>query len=323
MHQYTALTFFTMTDIPEHRHIWQILVPRLSFSYPYLLHGILSIAALHRHHCAIPEERPILINQAREHQQHALSMYIRHLQNLNERNCHAMFLYSVILGGICYAFIREGEIESRRENIIDMIIAAFNTLIGATVVAVQARHWLHQGDFKPLMMPLVPYDQCVARLAPLSKAAIENLLDSLPVFDAATQDAARSSTTEEDHVVYAAAVRALTVAFPHLDGSLSSMNDVVSWPVAAGTSYLALLKQRDPLALLILAYYGVALHYSNRVWFLQGLGSKLVHAVAEVVGEPWLQHIGWALRQVSSEVQDELAMSMQTNSTSITPASQG
>ena len=323
MHQYAALTCFTMSETPEHQHIWQILVTRLSFSHSYLLHGILSLAALHRHHGAKSEERLDLISQAREHQQNALSVYIQHLQNINEGNCHAMFIYSMILGGICYAFIREAEIGSQQENIIDTIIAAFNTLIGATVVAVQARHWLHQGEFKPLMTPMVPYDRCVARLSPSSKAAIDHLLDSLSAAGATTQDPLGPSTIAENHETYTVAIRALTVAFPQADGSLSSLSDVVSWPVVAGTAYLALLKQKDPSALLILAYYGVTLHYSNRLWFLQGLGARLVQAIAEKIGEPWLQHIEWAQQQVSFETQDDNVVQMGTNLTSNATRSQG
>ena len=225
-------------------------------------------------------------------------MYIQHLDDINEKNCHAMFIYSMILGGICFAFIRVPENESPEENIIDMVIAAFNTLMGATLVAIRGREWLHNGEFKPLLTPLATYDECIARLSASSRAAIGTLRLALPPLMSPG-----SSLSEEDHTAYDTAIQALAVAFPYADGRLSSLTDVMSWPVAAGSAYLELLKDRQDLALVILAYYGVALHYSNRVWFLQGIGAKLVNAIAEQVGEQWEPLIHWTKEQVSPDAQ--------------------
>ena len=307
MHYYTALTSLSMTENLAHRHIWQLIIPPLAFSHSYLLHGILSLSALHRYYDAKPEERRALINMAREHQQAALSVYIGHLQNINENNCHAMFAYSIILGGICYSFIRERQGGPEQDDIVEMIVAAFDTLIGATAVAVHAREWLHSGQLKPLMTPLISYDECLTRLAPASRNVIDFLLHSLPAVGTVMQGV-EEPMTEESHAIYTTAIRALVVGFPHADGGLSSVSEVVSWPIMAGTGYLMLLKQQDPLALLILAYYGVALHYCNRSWFLQGSGKRLVLAIAEKVANPWLVHIVWAKRQVLAEAGTDPAL---------------
>ena len=300
MHHYTALTSLSMTENLAHHHIWQLIVPPLAFSHPFLLHGILSLSALHYHYDAKPEERTAFVNMAREHQQAALSVYIGHLQNINENNCHAMFAYSITLGGICYAFIRERQKGPEKDDIVELIIAAFDTLIGATAVAVHAREWLHRGSLKPLMTPLPSYDECLARLSPAYRVVIDHLLHSLPALGTVVQSV-EEPVTEESQAIYTTAIRALTVAFPHADGGLSSVSEVVSWPIMAGTEYLMLLKKQDSFALLILAYYGVALHYCNRSWFLQGSGKRLVLAISGKIANPWLVHIDWAKRQVLAE----------------------
>ena len=173
---------------------------------------------------------------------------------------------------------------------------AFDTLMGAVVVAVCARDWLRQGDLAPLMRPIAPFDQCIARLEPDCRTALESLLNVMPGADGSPEALAGG-----DHATYTTAIRALSVAFPHADGELPAISELVSWPVAVGAPYLALLKRRDPPALVILAYYGAALHLGGRAWYLLGLGARLVRAVSEAIGEVWRPKMTWAERQISTE----------------------
>lgn len=298
MHHYTAFTAVTITEATEHHGIWQILIPRLAFSHTYLLNGLLSLTALHCHYDeAKPEEdRRALIKVAREYQQVALSMYITELERMTEPNSSSLFAYSIILGGICYAFISETQDDTQPDDIITMIIAAFDTLIGATAVAILGRDWLRKGPLSPLMIPFLTYDECMTRLSHSSKSVIEYLLDSVPPAGAVITGA-EEALSEETHETYITAIQALAVAFPQADGSLSSLSEVISWPVVAGKAYLALIKEQDDFALLILAYYGVALHYSDRIWFLKGTGTRLVHAIAEKLSAPsWLPHMDRCLQ---------------------------
>ena len=297
MHHYATGTFLHLTDVPEHLLLWQIDIPRLAFSHPFLLHGLLSLAALHRSQHA-ESQRASLVELARAHQHEALPMYIEQLKAITETNCHALFAYSIVLGGLTFGFLQVDLVDSSishegsaAKGIIAEMLAVFDTLIGATVVAVNARTWLRSGVLKPLLRPLTPASIYMSRLGAEMKSALEEILSYI-------SGASRAAVAEEDKQTYANAVRGLGVAFPDADGHLPSVSEVVSWPVIAGAPYLQLLKNQDALALVVLAHYGAALHLSGQIWFLQGLGRRIVDAVSDCLEDEWLTIMQWVKKRV-------------------------
>lgn len=79
------------------------------------------------------------------------------------------------------------------------------------------------------------------------------------------------------------------------------------WPylLDAEQDFGTLLKEMRPLALVILAHYGVALHISRDDWFIGELGRKLVLDVNKTLslagGEAELQELmAWPLEMVST-----------------------
>ena len=62
----------------------------------------------------------------------------------------------------------------------------------------------------------------------------------------------------------------LTNAFPKQDAVHRVFDDMIGWPHFVGGGLLRLLKDRDPVTLVILAHYGVALSAFNDCWWLEG-----------------------------------------------------
>jgi hypothetical protein len=67
------------------------------------------------------------------------------------------------------------------------------------------------------------------------------------------------------------------------------------------------LKDNQPLALVILAHYGVVLNGLRDSWFVQGLGTRVIEVVHLSLSEKWRPLVHWPLEQVGlrGEPQDE------------------
>ena len=104
MHYYTAYTSVTLTEDPILRTLWREAVQKHAFQHPFLLHGLLAIAAQHRlRHAKNAVNSTDLIRAADVYQQDALTSYIRLLNEITGDNCRALFAFSQVIVGIFYS----------------------------------------------------------------------------------------------------------------------------------------------------------------------------------------------------------------------------
>ncbi|EME81965.1 uncharacterized protein MYCFIDRAFT_215540 [Pseudocercospora fijiensis CIRAD86] len=300
LHHYTACTYQYMTDLPQHYAVWQVVVPRLAFQHPFLLHGLLAASALHRHHTAEPAQKPNLMNLARYHQQHALTRYIPLLQSIDDENCHALFAFSVLLGVLCYSLLHEDE--ENEQPLAVRFMDVFDSLGGAVVVARVATQCLRDGPLGPIMHPLTPVIRDFSVLHPGMAAALERLLECADqVYRDASSKAGLDATQRRN--AYHNGIYAISTVLSPTNYQNRKLTTVVSWSIIAGPDYLALLRQRDALAVVILGHYGVALHQLlNPLWILEGLGKRLTDSVIGEVDECWHDVLAYAKAQVDQPV---------------------
>lgn len=65
------------------------------------------------------------------------------------------------------------------------------------------------------------------------------------------------------------------------------------WLFLAPEQFFQLQRQRQPPALIILAYYRALLQQLNKYWWAQGCGESIVSAVDEVLGPFWAPWTLW------------------------------
>ena len=68
-----------------------------------------------------------------------------------------------------------------------------------------------------------------------------------------------------------------------------------------GGDLVRLLKERDQMALVILAHYGVALNTRNEFWWLEGVGARVIRAISRVLGPEFLALVQWPLNMIAPE----------------------
>lgn len=235
------------------------------------------------------------MNLARYHQQHALTLYIPLLQTINEQNCHALFAFSVVIGVQCFGMLHS--IDEGPNAWLRHLLDVFHAIIGTSVVCTEAKQWLHQGEFGPAMADMLPRQHDFVSLKYDCKRALEILVscaDRLRDADVVSQ----SQDATMKHGLHLKAINALATVLSTSPGK-RQYSIVIAWPVMAGSEYMRLLKQRDPLALVILAHYGVALHYNSRLWMLEGLGIRVLEAVMLELDSSWQPYLAWARDKIA------------------------
>ena len=93
----------------------------------------------------------------------------------------------------------------------------------------------------------------------------------------------------------------LSNAFPTEDGKPPRLGGVIGWPVFNDKDFLQLLRKKDDMALIVLAYYGAALHSFNSFWWLESLGARPVQSVSQTLASDSSPILQWPLKRVSSE----------------------
>lgn len=296
MHLYSTSTCFTMTDVEENLPTWQYDMARLAFKHEFLLHGLLALSALHMSSSTYFQDR-FLGDLARNHQSLALASYIPQLRDINQENCNALFAFSAILGATSFAFLQHHEVETTSSEFITSVIDVFELLVGSTVIAVEGRTWLKNGNLACLLGPHPFLARETSNCSVEARASLDAVLACAEAVK--SPGSSGSNTPEGCMSIYALSADQLARLFPASTNQTVSMEKVIGWPALAGSPLISRLKKGDAIAMIILAHYGAALHISEHIWYLKGLGIRLVRAIVDIVDDEWMPYLSWPLGQVS------------------------
>lgn len=267
----------------------------MAFHHKYLLHGLLALTAMHRCHNADESQIPNLVALARYHQQHALTLYIPLLQQIDPENCHALFAFSIVLTLLSFGILKTDE--HTPQSLIHGFTDVCDSMFGAAAVAIQAEEWLRMGPLGPTITPLA---QPKADLSDADES-VRNVLEPLLQCAQSVCEDARSHQSHEEvaarHAAYMTSIMALAISLNSEEQKEpeTRIAECTSWPaMTMSTCYLRLLKERDQLALVILGNYGAALQMSGGLWIVEGLGQRLTEAVVAETDPGWHPLLAWA-----------------------------
>ncbi|KAG4430718.1 hypothetical protein IFR05_013793, partial [Cadophora sp. M221] len=103
LHTYSNLTHLSVSYKPAKRALWRTKVPKIGFSYPFVMRALLSLSALQlRHLTSDKERRDVYSRYAERLYQMALQEAAGQLCNVTAGNCAALLLFEIIY--IMYAF---------------------------------------------------------------------------------------------------------------------------------------------------------------------------------------------------------------------------
>ncbi|KNB16880.1 hypothetical protein FOXG_14900 [Fusarium oxysporum f. sp. lycopersici 4287] len=101
MHHYSTITANTLALRLDMQHIWRIVLPEMSYNTPFLSHGLLSVAALHKAHL-LPARRDKYLDLAAYHQTCGMEGFRSLYTSIDEKNWQPAFCFSSTI--VMYAF---------------------------------------------------------------------------------------------------------------------------------------------------------------------------------------------------------------------------
>ncbi|KAI1465205.1 uncharacterized protein F4812DRAFT_452586 [Daldinia caldariorum] len=290
LHHFTTSTCFTFSSEPMVRNFWRVNVPRLGFSFEYVLRGLLSLAALHlaRHK---PQRRDLLLQQAMVHHNASSSMALPILNSLTPQNAVPIFFFSMLTTYIAFASPKELDnlllisngvmpewlfLFRGMRSIIELNNEAIHSMMSISFIFDSGRHigqiWEstvppeHEG-LKELENILRSHVEDPQKLGELSHA-IESLKRSFFFF--------YSGNYTDEQRVTAASV----------------------WLFKAREDFVKLLKERDNEALCVLAFFCVLLKRLDYTWWMEGWGVHLISRIYSVLDEGYRLWIRWPIEEI-------------------------
>ncbi|KAM0146554.1 hypothetical protein ACHAPG_011069 [Botrytis cinerea] len=264
---------------PDHNK-WEGAVQRSASTHEYVYNGILSFASLH---LAVlqPQNRSIHIARALKFQNTGMIEFRTVLENVTASNCEAALGFSGLLISSIYAFpVAQAGPGKPSKRLLDYLPIIFSLFNGT--VAIYRMGWT-----KSLNSPLSVHlrNKVVAADATSTPAEGEEYLEQLELREIATLK--DQHLRELYHDVSQKVRRNLrrTEQFPGR-----------AWPGAAPPAYIECMKEREPMALILVAYWAVGQDRGvGHNWWAKNWGRDLVEVIGEELGENarWQWYLRW------------------------------
>lgn len=269
---YQNHTYKTLSCGPETDDAFRIIIPQLGTQFPFILHGILSCAALHLASID-PPNRVYYTIQSIRHQDQAAPAFRWATMHVDSNNSQAVLAFAFFL--VVYAL-------GSQSNDQPLFLSNDDKPEDAP-----SSNWIEILRNGCSMLCPVWTELTTGPLAPFTTLWRDDLgvttdpndpllITLLSVISDHESESAECSIYRDSAVKLANAFLFIKNCGP----SPSIWDALNSWPMRVSPDYLALLKQNDPGALMLLSYYAILLQPLRGEWFLEGRVIRLVDEIA-------------------------------------------
>lgn len=282
--QWCNSTHQALSRSPRLDPIWRHLVTEEALTQPFLMHGILAFSALHLARTK-GDSRATYIGAAVAHQNQALALFRERLGDINASNAKAMFAFSSIVVVYAFGFPQMSDSGDPRTSVDDL----YRVLVlskGVQQVINKASSSLHESSFKPLLQ----FDDYTPYLPDSAWSALDRLRE-------VNHDCGAQNSTH-DTAAYDQVIDKLAEELSAVYGGLNSITVAVRWAIRLKPNYVDSLRELRPLALVILSYYCVLLHYLRQNWCLDEWGARVAKAIWVLLDDQWRPLARWAMVEI-------------------------
>jgi hypothetical protein len=255
---------------------------RLAIATPYLMHEMLALHGLRLF--AKDTSRRDLMARALFHQSEALRLVQQHLIAAAQEHALALFLFTSYAAVCALAEPALCGIHNDSPDPLEKMLHGFQLSRG--IVLIVDPYWseLRQTWVWPVVRSqieagsdLVPRAQDVPNYTYLRCLAfgLEN-------------ESARKACVEAIEFT----LSSISLVQQRKDDRMSRRL-VTSWPIETGTEFHALLTERRPVSLVILAYYAVLLKLGTGLWWIGKWPEALLNHISAILGEEWAEFLKW------------------------------
>ncbi|KAK4225287.1 sterol uptake control protein 2 [Podospora fimiseda] len=301
LHQWSTSTFKTLVD-PEATsailRLWQVEVPQLSFKHTFLLHLILAISAYHLAYLR-PENCQQYSLRASQHQNVAIRTMRDELSNVTPENCHALLAASAFLfTSVLAASQLEGIGSSPAPSpTIDDLIDVFVLIKGIRGLLDTSQSILITGPLKHLF--------AVYNVPDGGNLMLDRVINQLDMFLSCLREI-NTNSADSDKKTVDTIETATRCLMQMIRDAINHSTDpeyrvVTAFPIMMPDEYVPLLRQKNPLALVLLSYYCVVFHACElKYWFIKGWSEGVMMDISRIAKPPWIEHSAWSMGWISA-----------------------
>lgn len=302
LHHWSQVTSVSILSTPKLDYYWQTLIPQVAFQHQYVMHSILSLAALHVAYLNPPERSSRLFDAAQHHTK-ALRAFTEDIKCVTEDNSDALFINAILT--FFYAFLAFGKLHGEEASGSDIHRMDHTSRVLGTIwiplvrgmraVLHQVHSHVKDGPFRDLL-EIGNWDEL--DLSTNSDPFDEQITNIREIW--------RPNENGEDGEAYSTTLdllrrcRMWMAQFEtpnnnkdHQWGYNRSWSGPFMWLLLSPPKYFQLLEQRQPPAMVIFAWFGASIYSLNGHWWIEGCGESIVDVVEQCLGSYWVPWTQW------------------------------
>jgi hypothetical protein len=298
LHNYSTSTYMTLSRRLEDHYLWQNVLPQLAFESPFLMRGIFAISALHLASLNLGRRHELVLSASR-HQHIALQEFrSARMGEITKDNCNAIFASSILLAACSMGSQQSSEDPSRSVPAQETSVVPewMNLLRGTYALLASAWAWIQEGPLGQILQQEGAILDCPVGIDDSHLVKLATLFEPNPQTSTASPP---SPETRERNATYRAALHELRDAFlfsyAFSPGGIcqSKKWSSLRYVVSVQEDYMKLLVNREPEALILLAYECVLLRREPPCWYMVGHAQLLIGTIRENLPEEWQGWIAW------------------------------
>ncbi|CAG8903249.1 unnamed protein product [Penicillium egyptiacum] len=293
LHHYTIGTYQTMTTGPDLQTIWQKNLVQWGIEFPYILHLILALSALHLAH-EQPDLQEQYIQQADNHFSFGVRSVTSVFTELNADNCQRVYMSAVM---ICFIYFGRGPRPGEYLIFSDSGPAEWLVLMRGVRLVVSSHH----AKVFSGILDLRPNDRSRDLTAEMRDELHEHTINT----EAVKQLVERDMTDNEIRGSYLAVIENLFKIMREVyerrsagSSGVDLMDLVMGWFYRLPEETISSLERKEPHILVILAHWAVLMKYMDSAWFMSGWAEHMLSGISTYLHEDFRQWIEWPLNQV-------------------------
>ncbi|KAF5970104.1 nicotinate phosphoribosyltransferase, partial [Fusarium bulbicola] len=320
MHRWTSSSYKSLASIPEDNQWLQEDMARWALKHEYLLQGMFAFSALEVALCggAVVVEEDYDTYYAKlavEYYDKASRSFRAQLENVNSENAQKIFMFSFLAVAVNMALGQCSAFEELHEGVLERMVTLWELLMGNASIANQHFDALISGALSRSTEALMLRTQLQTETPTSLSKETEDALESLStIINKACQTPSGSTSNDQSEAgvrisSYRTSLSAIQTCFVQ-DSKDVFKGMAIGFPALAGRDFGLALKGSDPVALLLMVFWGVQLDTLGKIaWWVGTFGKKMVDEVSEMLWEPdpefevmdmseWRECIAWARAEV-------------------------
>ncbi|KUJ11394.1 uncharacterized protein LY89DRAFT_243869 [Mollisia scopiformis] len=306
LHFYTTTTSLEllgphMTGTP----IWRTSVVTISFAFPFLLHGLFSLSALHLVYLysnTNPDLAQKYNNIATLHHLKCIADYRLEIQNLRPENSDACCACASLLA--VHAWYRRG---SRGADLFfaDEGLSWYKLHRGGAEILQSAISWVQKGALSSMIRPLMVLESMFP--VPSTSLVLVDIGDDIDKLNAISscwgffeEKDTLDSTLQTLRFAFNLTSHLSSKSGTELKGSISSCIATLSWMTLVPLRFCEMVEEKCPQALILVAVYCILLKRIEGFWWIEGKAESLLEAVEGELGDGWQAWLEWPRREVET-----------------------